>query len=477
MRELVLNRSFEALPDELFERATEDDEFESKLLILTKKSDVEVSEWTKQDNHATRVIGYVIPASFSPILAQLSKGTDVSVSKFQDAHFNAEKTEFTLDYKLLYAQTQAISNIRVLLQLSEPATTQCTVSIKNSCKNQLLRDKLERTMEEEIVKDMNLWMEMLLERHMAHKAMQMHRPLVEDLESPLSSSALSSGSVVAPGRALVSKAMGRSAHDLQGLGEMEEIRVLSGGLSSLSSELDLLRRTVESHYVRLCSLESHLISQSQSHRTHSNPEANAHGQINERHLNETSTVTTGASTSSLGLSPAQANVHVAFNSLEELEARQRSLRSQLTAQMQNIEKAILKQQQASQQIKTLESRWDTMIDTMTKHLQEIDTLRFGLFGSWRYSLSLFSFIIIWPLIVRYFWKSFGKRWIFNFIKRYWKTSQKNHILPSPSSAASTATAATAAVVAVSSSIASSSSNSLTSILSSAFHAVKRQAKS
>lgn len=75
MRESALTRTFEALPSELFERSTEDDSFEAKLLTLTKKSNVDVSEWTKQDTHVTRVINYTIPASLSANLALLSKGS------------------------------------------------------------------------------------------------------------------------------------------------------------------------------------------------------------------------------------------------------------------------------------------------------------------------------------------------------------------------------------------------------------------
>lgn len=75
MRELVLTRTFEAPPEELFERATEDSTLETKLLTLTNKREVSVSEWTRQDNHMTRSIGYLIPASHSAILSQISKGT------------------------------------------------------------------------------------------------------------------------------------------------------------------------------------------------------------------------------------------------------------------------------------------------------------------------------------------------------------------------------------------------------------------
>lgn len=314
-------------------------------------------------------------------------------------------------------------------------------------------------MEEESMKEMNLWLDMLWERHMAHKALETHKPPILDLEPVMVVATPVTSPSVHSSRQLASKAFARSTHDLQELGELEEIKVLSGGLSNLSSELDLLRRTVESHYVRLCSLEAHLTSQSQAFRASSSTDSHSTQGLNVPvHLAETSTSVTGTSTSSSALNPPPHTSHMAFNSVEELETRQRVLRSQLTAQMQNIEKSILKQQQASQQIKSLESRWETMIDSMGRHLQDIDTLRYGLLGTWKFSLSVFCFIIIWPLIVRYLWKSYGKKWVLNLIHKYWQTNKKTIAVTSSTST-------------VASSISLPSATPLTSILSTAFNAV------
>lgn len=259
-------------------------------------------------------------------------------------------------------------------------------------------DHVEASMEENLGKDMNLWLDLLWELQAAYKVTPVAK-VVETLPPPQSPSTTPSL------RPMTAKSYTWSTHDLHELGEIEEMKVLNGGLSNLADELDTLRRTVESHYVRLCSLESHLTSQSlvcKQPPTSDSSTANC-GPILDSH-------SATASSSEQLLVSSQPGASLAFNSLEELEARQRTLRLQLTGQMQSIEKSFLKQQQASQQLKTLESRWESMLDKMSKRLQEIDTLRYGLLGSWRYSVSILCFIIFWPLIVRYFWITYGRNW-------------------------------------------------------------------
>lgn len=78
MRELIIKRTFEAPAADLFERATEDNRLEQRLLHLTYKKDVDISEWTKMDTHATRVIGYVIPNVNSSPLSDLTKSTEIN---------------------------------------------------------------------------------------------------------------------------------------------------------------------------------------------------------------------------------------------------------------------------------------------------------------------------------------------------------------------------------------------------------------
>lgn len=77
MREKTINRTFEASAAELFERATEDGALELKLLKLTHKQDVDISEWTKKDNHAARVIAYVFAGIATTSLSDLTKSTFV----------------------------------------------------------------------------------------------------------------------------------------------------------------------------------------------------------------------------------------------------------------------------------------------------------------------------------------------------------------------------------------------------------------
>ena len=118
MRELVLKETFAAPAAELFERI-QDPALETKLLTLTKKSDVDIPPWSLKDNHSTRVISYLIQTSQSSWLSSLAKstpnsllfqsitppfavqvinhglfmlfaGADVQISKFQDVHINAE---------------------------------------------------------------------------------------------------------------------------------------------------------------------------------------------------------------------------------------------------------------------------------------------------------------------------------------------------------------------------------------------------
>lgn len=119
MREFIVKRTFEAPAAELFERATEDARLEQRLLSLTHKKDIDVSEWTKLDTHTSRVIAYVIPSVNSLGLSDLAKstklrlshrsmfhchhqalttcpflikvGSDLQMSKFQDTFSNKEK--------------------------------------------------------------------------------------------------------------------------------------------------------------------------------------------------------------------------------------------------------------------------------------------------------------------------------------------------------------------------------------------------
>lgn len=333
-------------------------------------------------------------------------------------------------------------------------------------------------MEEHVIKDMNLWLDLLWERHGAHKAIEIApKPIEASITPPLQATTPSPIPMTSL-RPMTAKSYTWSSHDLHELGEIEEMKVLNGGLSNLADELDSLRRTVESHYVRLCSLSSHLASQSvgsganlRSQQIHSNspsPHALPNGLTpNNSNANQGNAQNNAANNANANASDAQSRTEtnssssrlvlanhrdqhtshqMAFNSLEELEARQRALRLQLTAQMQNIEKSFLKQQQASQQIKTLEARWDNMINKMSKRLQEIDTLRYGLLGSWRYSVSILCFIILWPLIVRYAWISFGKRWARSLAARLaWKRQTIAKVIQNQTSqavAASTSKAST-----------------------------------
>lgn len=263
-------------------------------------------------------------------------------------------------------------------------------------------------MEHYVVKEMTLWLDLLGELQAAQHVV----PITSGVELlPLPSTPLSTATL----RPMTAKSYTWSKSDLTELGEIEEMKVLSGGLTTLADELDLLRRTVESHYVRLCSLESHLTSQSLLSRqgSSSEPLVGTNGPTSE-----TQSATASSSEPHLNSSQRDPSSNpMAFNSLEELEARQRRLRLELTSQMQSIEKSFLKQQQASQQLKTLESRWETMIEKMSKRLQEIDTLRYGLLGSWRYSVSLLCFCIFWPLICRYFWVNYGWAWARALAKR------------------------------------------------------------
>lgn len=324
-------------------------------------------------------------------------------------------------------------------------------------------------MEDHVSKDMNLWLDLLWELQVSHKATVV--PKVVEPVAPVQSPSPSPST-----RPMTAKAYTWSSHDLIELGEIEEMKVLTGGLSNLSDELDSLRRTVESHYVRLCSLESHLSSQTlaskQSVNTESTPSAN--GQ------NADSQSATASSSEQLLITSQrdQHNSNLVFNSLEELEARQRALRLQLTSQMQNIEKSFLKQQQASQQLKTLESRWENMLDKMTKRLQEIDTLRYGLLGSWRYSVSILCFIIFWPLIVRYFWITYGRKWARKFARRLvWnRKSVVKAIAPAakPSSSAIISAATTAASTGtIGSQVVNSASSALSALSNAASNVASR----
>jgi hypothetical protein len=264
-------------------------------------------------------------------------------------------------------------------------------------------------MEEEVRKEMTLWLELVWESQIAYTA---HKSAQSEISESAPSTSLAVASTSTPMRTISSKSYTRSSQDLQELGELEEMRVLSGGMAALSDELDALRRTVESHYLRLCSLESHLTSQTVSRGSR------LHSVVSTPPLQDGSV----SDESSIQL-PHQHLIDHTYNSLDELDARQRALRTQLSAQMQSIEKAFLKQQQASQQIKTLESRWDVMVDKMNKRLQEIDTLRYGVLGSWRQTLSIAGFIIVWPLIVRFIWIMFAKKWFTFLLRRYyWKTA-------------------------------------------------------
>ena len=284
-------------------------------------------------------------------------------------------------------------------------------------------------MEEEASKEMGLWMDVLWESHMAYKALQNSRPQTLEMEPSVAPPATAVSTTPTVIRSMAARSYNWSSQNLQEMGELEEMKVLSGGISHLSDELDLLRRTVESHYVRLCSLESHLSSQSQSNR----PVLQTSLPQSTVEMGDSNSALLASSSSSSPLKSLRATQQIqppqlAFNSLEELEARQRELRSQLTTQMQHLEKSLLKQQQASLQFSSLESRWEAMYDKMTKRLQYIDTMRYGLFGSWRYSVSLLLFIIIWPLVVRYMWISFGRSWIHAITKKYWRWNVKQAAL-------------------------------------------------
>lgn len=259
-------------------------------------------------------------------------------------------------------------------------------------------DNVEASMEENLGKDMNLWLDLLWELQAAHKVAPVAK-VIETLPPPQSPSPAPSL------RPMTAKSYTWSTHDLHELGEIEEMKVLNGGLSNLADEFETLRSSVESHYVRLCSLESHLSSQSTASK-----QTPASDTLAGNNVSTLETHSATPSSSEQHLVSSQPGIAFPFNSLEELESRQRELRLQITFQMQSIEKSFLKQQQASQQLKTLESRWESMLDKMSKRLQEIDTLRYGLLGSWRYSVSILCFIIFWPLIVRYFWITYGRNW-------------------------------------------------------------------
>lgn len=326
-------------------------------------------------------------------------------------------------------------------------------------------------MEEESTRDMKLWMELLWESYTAHKALEERRKREEATAALLSSSPAAQ---VPLSRPITQKSYSWSSHDLQELGEREEIKVLNTGMATLSDDIESLRRTVESHYLRLCSLETSLSSQSSTTQPSDTPSTStlgATGRANPQ-LETLSTSSPAQKALLATTTPTQQTPGLAFNSLAELEVRQKALRAQLTSQMQSIEKSFLKHQQASQHIKVLESRWEIMLDKMNRQLQDIDTLRFGVLASWRQWLSFIGFVILWPLIVRYAWKLFSKRivaYIFLPLSRFWKsrraakavTSRAKSLVPAAAASQFPATAASASaatVSAIATSIAESSNS-------------------
>lgn len=197
MRESQLSQTFEASVAELFDRAVGDASLETKFLNLTKKADIDVSEWTHQDERSTRVISYVIQATNCPFLKTLAKGSDfplihvylvcsfinyyvpntcsipnsgadVTANKFQDVQTDNEKfeqfhvpcayllrsvrtltadlivlscarTEVVIDSKIFFGQAPVVAHIKVVLRQLEPTSTQCTITVTNTCNNTLLR--------------------------------------------------------------------------------------------------------------------------------------------------------------------------------------------------------------------------------------------------------------------------------------------------------------------------------------------------